>query len=119
MEYNFFLDQLQSAREKFALEPIVTVLCGGCRHEVNSITYQNSRGSEIIIDFGAPSVNLLQKLEELEMELKETQDNLSIFEKDLVEKSDLLDEQEAIIQDLKQEIAELSSQVEEFEENNK
>jgi len=116
MTYSFFLDQLQSTREKFTLEPEIFVFSGGAHHLVNQVKYKTYDGNRIVIDFGGSDIDWEDRCKDLESEVKELERNLSVFENDLVKKIDEIEELTDEIENLKEEKAELSSRIEELED---
>lgn len=111
MTYSFFQDQLQSAREHFAVEPMVVIWDGKTNQFLDEVKYTAyQEGNRIVLHFGASDVNWEAKFEQASEELQWAEKEIKTLQKDVGELEDELEEAEAIQEDLKREISVLESE---------
>ena len=114
MDYNFFLDQLTQVRQKFALPPSVAVIEGGVSVDVDSVSYDTSK-REIFIKYPGCDDDWKLKYEEREEEFEKLTKRNKSLEKSLEKADDSLEFADGEIETLKLYQAELVSNVEDQE----
>ena len=120
MTYSFFKQQLESAREHFAVEPIVMVFDGRMHVPLDEVKYAFYHdGNRIILHFGADTTNWEAKYEEANEEWQWAKKENETLKVTIRERSDALDEAAGEIENLKMEIATLESEKEEIQEDYK
>ena len=116
MEYSFFKQQLESAREHFAVEPAVMVFDGRIHVPLDEVKYSFYHdGNRIILHFGADPTDWKAKYEEANEEWKWAEKEIKILGVTIREREDDLDEAAGEIENLKMEIATLESEKSDLE----
>jgi peptidoglycan hydrolase CwlO-like protein len=131
VDYNFFLDQLTQARQKFALPPSVAVIEGGVSVDVDSVSYDFFK-HEIIIKYAGCDENWQMKYEDLMNQFEELQkenhslknsfkildnqfttaeDKIEGYKEDLAEAYSKIEDLEVDFEDAQEEIKKLKSEI--------
>lgn len=114
MNHSFFLDQLQSARDKFALEPEIVVWDGAIHQPIDSVKHTAHDGNRIVLCYGA-DVNWEERYDAIGVELEWAEKEIKNLQRTIQERDDELDEAAGEAENLKMEIAELESEKEDLE----
>ena len=111
MDYSTFKEQLDLARDKFALDPQVYVNFANGDESVESISCRLSNDERFIqIRVGAKNLDWNEKYDE-------KCENLEDCLEDLLDRDDRIEELQIQLEERDTEIAELQSQIEQFEDD--
>jgi uncharacterized coiled-coil protein SlyX len=127
MDYTTFIEEINSARAKFTLEPKVYINFSNGNEPVESISYRLSNDDRLIqIRVGAKNLDWSEKydekcenLEDCLEDLLDRDDRIEELEIQLNDQNDKIEELEIQLEERDTEIAELQSRIEELEDDMK